>query len=68
MKTTLQVEGMSCEHCEAAVKGALEELNGVSSVDVSLDSGEVEVTYDDAKVSVEDMEKAVEDQGYDIVH
>jgi copper chaperone len=27
---TIQVEGMSCEHCKSAVSGALNNLDGVS--------------------------------------
>ena len=35
-KVTLNVEGMSCQHCENRVKKAVGELAGVSSVDVDL--------------------------------
>lgn len=36
MKKILSVEGMSCGHCVMHVKSALEEVQGVSSVDVDL--------------------------------
>ncbi len=36
MKKIISVEGMSCEHCAAAVKNALEELDGVKSAKVEL--------------------------------
>lgn len=36
MKKIISIEGMSCEHCSAAVKNALEELNGVKSAKVDL--------------------------------
>ncbi|SEQ65768.1 copper chaperone [Virgibacillus subterraneus] len=67
MQITLDVKGMTCGHCKSSVKGALEELNGVTSVEVDLGSGKVDVTYDDALVKVEDMHEAIEDQGYDVV-
>jgi len=38
MKKKILIEGMSCAHCVNHVKGALSELNGVTSVDVNLDS------------------------------
>jgi len=66
MKTTLHVNGMTCAHCEAAVKGALEDLEGIQSVEVNLDAGEVDVTFEEAKVTIDDMKNAVEDQGYDV--
>lgn len=67
MKTTLQVKGMSCGHCVSSVKGALEQLNGISNVEVNLETGKVDVTYDDSKLTVEELENTIEDQGYDVV-
>lgn len=64
---TLNVEGMTCGHCSSAVEGALNELDGVSSVKVDLDTGKVDVTYDETKVSATAMNEAIEDQGYDVV-
>ncbi|GAY77410.1 copper(I) chaperone CopZ [Sporolactobacillus inulinus] len=63
----LTVEGMSCGHCKMAVGGALKELDGVSSVDVNLETGKVDVAYDEAKVGFDQMKDAIEDQGYDVV-
>ncbi|GEN32422.1 copper chaperone [Cerasibacillus quisquiliarum] len=65
MKTTLKVQGMTCEHCEAAVKGALEGIEGVTQVEVHLTSGEVDVTHK-SDVHVQALRDAVEDQGYDV--
>ncbi|MEC5424874.1 copper chaperone CopZ [Virgibacillus sp. C22-A2] len=67
MQTTLDVRGMTCGHCEKSVKGAIEELNGVTGVEVHLNTGKVDVTYDDAQVAVADLREAVEEQGYDVV-
>jgi copper chaperone len=39
----LKVEGMSCGHCTAAVKRALEAVAGVTSVEVNLEQGRAEV-------------------------
>ena len=45
MSTTIAitVPGMTCGHCEAAVKGEIGKLAGVSSVDVNLDTKAVVV-------------------------
>ena len=63
---TIQVEGMSCEHCKSAVSGALNNLDGVSQADVNLEASTVEGNYDDAKVDDAAMTEAIEDQGYDV--
>ncbi|SFD45107.1 copper chaperone [Lentibacillus persicus] len=67
METTLNVRGMTCGHCESAVKGALEDVEGVQGVEVSLDAGTVNVIYDETTANIESMREAVEEQGYDVV-
>ena len=39
MTKTMKIEGMMCGHCEAAVKKALEALDGVASAEVSHEKG-----------------------------
>ncbi|MEH7083543.1 copper chaperone CopZ [Neobacillus drentensis] len=65
-KTTLQVSGMTCGHCEKAVKTALLDVEGVSEVNVSLNDGKVEVGHDSSIAPVTKLKEAVEDQGYDV--
>jgi copper chaperone len=66
-KTTLQVKGMTCGHCEKAVRTALEELEGVSKATVHLQAGTVDVEFEGAKVSVDKIKETIEDQGYDVI-
>jgi copper chaperone len=65
-KTTLQVTGMTCGHCEKAVKTALLNLDGVMEVNVLLKDGKVDVSHDPSKASISKLKEAVEDQGYDV--
>lgn len=67
MDVTLNVEGMTCNHCKKAVTEAVEKLPGVDKVEVHLETGKVEIHYDNGKVTIADMTKAIEDQGYDVV-
>lgn len=61
----VSVKGMSCQHCVNAVTKALEQLDGVKNVEVSLDKGEA--SYDEEKpVDRETVRKAVQDAGYDV--
>ena len=61
---TLEVPGMFCEVCPITVKHALQKVDGVSRIDVSLEKREAVVTFDDAKTSVKALEKATADAGY----
>jgi copper chaperone len=62
--TTLNVRGMSCGHCKAAVEGELNRLTGVEYSNADFERGAVEVRYDEGRVTAEDLEAAVEKAGY----
>jgi copper chaperone len=40
MSIELNVTGMTCGHCKAAVEGALKQISGVSAVAVNLEQGQ----------------------------
>lgn len=63
MEKILNVEGMSCMHCVAHVKEALEKLEGVREADVKLEEKRAEVKMD-KEVSDDSLIKAVEGAGY----
>lgn len=63
-QTKLDVAGMTCGHCKAAVEEELGNLDGVEHSDADFESGAVEVRYDDTKVTTEDLNAAVEEAGY----
>ena len=65
MTRILSVGGMSCSHCEAAVKKALESLDGVVSAEVSHESGSAEVVLS-AAVADDALRAAVEAEGYTV--
>lgn len=63
--TEYQVTGMSCGHCEVAIRGEVEQIPGVTDIAVSSATGHLSVTtegenaVDDAAVLA-----AVEEAGY----
>lgn len=65
MKKKILIEGMKCEHCVAHVKEALENLDKVTSVEVSLkdNCATVETTN-----SNEELKAAIEEEGYDVIN
>lgn len=66
IEKTLNVEGMSCGHCKAAVEEELNGLPGVERSNADLEKGTVEVRYDEAKVTDDDLKGAVEEAGYTV--
>lgn len=66
LTTDLQVQGMTCGHCQAAVETALQSLDGVQSVTVDLSQGHVRVASD-GRVSQDALVQAVTEAGYKVV-
>ncbi|KYG34359.1 copper chaperone CopZ [Alkalihalobacillus trypoxylicola] len=66
MKEVIKVEGMSCGHCVKAIEENVGELKGVSAVTVDLSSGKVEIQFNADQVSLSDIEKTIEEQGYEV--
>ena len=62
---TWTVSGMTCEHCVASVTEEVSELEGVSSVRVSLESGVVTVESE-TPLRDDDVRRAVEEAGYQL--
>ena len=65
MVKTMKIEGMMCGHCEAAVKKALEAIDGVASAEVSHTDGTAVVTLS-KPVENAALRKAVEDKDYTV--
>ena len=63
MEKTILVEGMMCMHCEAAVKKALEAIDGVESAVASHEAGTAVVQLS-KDVADEVLTKAIEDKDY----
>ncbi|MDP9485795.1 MAG: cation transporter [Actinomycetota bacterium] len=63
---TLDVEGMSCGHCKAAVEEELNGLVGVEYSNADPQKGTVEVRYDEGRTTDKDLEAAVEEAGYTV--
>ena len=61
-KTTLKIEGMMCEGCVGKVRDALENTDGVKSVDVNLKKGTATVEH--SGVGDEELIGAVVDTGF----
>ncbi len=66
MEKTMKIEGMMCGHCEAAVKKALEAVEGVQQAAVSHETGTAVVTLEGA-VSDEALKTAVEEKDYKVL-
>ena len=65
IKKTISIEGMTCNHCVAHVKEALEGLEGVTSVKVKLDKKCASIESK-SEVKDEAIKSAIEEAGYNV--
>ena len=67
MKQTIPVVGMACSACSANVERKLNSLHGVTEASVSLPGRSALVDFDADIISLEQLKKAVNDIGYDLI-
>jgi Cu+-exporting ATPase len=63
---TLELKGLKCAACVAAVEKAVGGLFGVASASVNLATSSGTFTYDDTAIGIDDIVKAVRAAGYDV--
>ncbi|MDN6161275.1 MAG: heavy-metal-associated domain-containing protein [Atopostipes sp.] len=65
-KATLQLETLSCPSCLQKIENALKNLKGVdtSSIKVLFNASKARVNFDEELLSVEKIEKAIQNLGY----
>ena len=60
--TTLEIQGMSCDHCVQAVSRVLERVDGVTVEHVEI--GWADVSFDPERTSADAIVEAVSSHGY----
>ena len=58
---------MTCSMCSMAVTRALQDMEGVKSVNVSLATDSATITYEASKISPDSIKNTIEDIGYEAV-
>ncbi|MDX2022602.1 MAG: heavy-metal-associated domain-containing protein [Deltaproteobacteria bacterium] len=64
--TTIAIQGMTCGGCVSAVTRALKAVPGVQDVQVTLQPGQAQVTFDESQTDDSGLKSVVEDAGYDV--
>ena len=64
VEVVLNVDGMTCDGRENAIKGGIKSLDGIASVEPSHEEGWTKVKYDKNLTSVDAIEGKITDTGY----
>ncbi|WPC07748.1 heavy-metal-associated domain-containing protein [Globicatella sp. PHS-GS-PNBC-21-1553] len=67
-KATIQLETLTCPSCMQKIENGVKSLDGVdkNNLKVLFNSSKVKVEYDDKKVSIKDIENAIDKLGYEV--
>lgn len=63
----LKINGMTCAACAKAVERATKKLEGVTESNVNFATEKLNITYDETKLTVEDIKSAVSKAGYEAI-
>ncbi|TET54064.1 MAG: heavy metal translocating P-type ATPase, partial [Actinobacteria bacterium] len=66
-KTIIKIDGMSCASCAQKIEKSLSKTEGVLSASVNLASQKASLTFNPAVLEESDLEKVVEDTGYEVI-
>jgi Cu2+-exporting ATPase/Cu+-exporting ATPase len=67
MKTeTYEVKGMHCASCSSVIEMTLKKINGVISVEVNYGTEKAKISFDESKISPEELSKKIEPLGYSL--
>lgn len=67
-RTALKIRGMTCAMCSKTIEQALTDLDGVVLAEVNLGNETAAIEYDPEKVTLTDLEKSVQEAGYEVNH
>lgn len=66
-KTTISIDGMTCDACQHHVNQAVNNLPGIVSVNSSYEKGNTEVAFDNTQTTIVEIEKAINSTGYKVI-
>ncbi len=66
MKKLIKIEGMTCDHCKKRVYDGLKEIEGITSVNVDVESKQAIINLKN-EISNEEIIKIIDEIGYDVV-
>jgi copper chaperone len=64
--TIIHIDGMTCGGCVKSVTHALNQITGISRVDVSLDNHCASIDFDNSQTNEASLKQAIEDAGFEV--
>ena len=65
-KITLEVNGMTCDHCVQTIKGTLNKIIGLILIEINLDKAQVKVEFDESQTNIKIISGEIVALGFDV--
>ncbi len=66
VEKAFSIKGMHCDMCVASIEKGVSQVEGVQAVTATLNDSTAVVRFDQARVDLADIEKAIEKRGYSV--
>lgn len=66
-QVTIQVQGMTCGGCVKSVENSVSALSGVEKVNVQLETGKVNIEFNDSQTDIKQITDTIEGKGYTVI-
>ena len=65
-KITLEVNGMTCDHCVETIKGALNKIIGLNLIEINLDKSQVKVEFNENQTNIKILSGEIVALGFEV--
>ena len=65
-KITLEVNGMTCDHCVQTIKGTLNKVIGLNLIEINLDKSQVKVEFDESQTNIKILSGEIVALGFEV--
>ena len=65
-KITLEVNGMTCDHCVETIKGALNKIIGLNLIEINLDKSQVKIEFNESQTNIKILSDQIVALGFEV--
>ena len=63
---TLEVNGMTCDHCVQTIKGTLNKVIGLNLIEINLDKSQVKVEFNESQTNIKILSEEIVALGFEV--
>ena len=65
-KITLEVNGMTCDHCVQTIKDTLNKIIGLNLIEINLDKSQVKIEFEESQTNIKTISGEIVALGFEV--